>query len=61
MGCYVQTDAENIEHDASVDLLIGNNRKKDLVEILEKYMAESKKEDDIKAVDDRVNIIDINL
>ena len=60
VGCYVQTDAENIEHDASVDLLIGNNRKKDLVEILEKYMAESKKEDDIKAVDDRVNIIDIN-
>lgn len=60
VGCYVQTDAENVERDASVDLLIGNNRKKDLVEILEKYIAESTGEADIKSVDDRVNIIDIN-
>ena len=60
VGCYVQTDAENVERDPCVDLLIGNNRKKDLVEIIEKYMAESTGETDIKSADDRVNIIDIN-
>lgn len=38
VGCYVQTDTEAVEADTAVDLLIGNNRKKDLVEILESYL-----------------------
>ncbi|MDE6918974.1 MAG: tRNA (N(6)-L-threonylcarbamoyladenosine(37)-C(2))-methylthiotransferase MtaB [Lachnospiraceae bacterium] len=38
VGCYVQTDTEAVEADSAVDLLIGNNRKKDLVEILESYL-----------------------
>lgn len=38
VGCYVQTDTQAVEVDNAVDLLIGNNRKKDLVEILENYM-----------------------
>lgn len=37
-GCYVQTGREAILRDAGVDLLVGNNRKKDLVAILEEYM-----------------------
>lgn len=37
-GCYVQTGREDILKDAGVDLAIGNNRKKDLVGILEEYM-----------------------
>ncbi|MDE6619273.1 MAG: tRNA (N(6)-L-threonylcarbamoyladenosine(37)-C(2))-methylthiotransferase MtaB [Lachnospiraceae bacterium] len=37
VGCYVQTDTQTVEADSAVDLLIGNNRKKDLVEILENY------------------------
>ena len=36
VGCYVQTGQDVIERDGTVDLAIGNNRKKDLVEILEK-------------------------
>lgn len=39
VGCYVQTGQETIKTDGSVDLAIGNNRKKDLVEILEAYLA----------------------
>ena len=39
VGCYVQTGRENVELDDSIDLAIGNNRKKDLVEILEAYLA----------------------
>jgi len=33
VGCYVQSDTQAVEADSAVDLLIGNNRKKDLVKI----------------------------
>lgn len=36
-GCYVQTDKERVETDEAVDLVIGNNCKKDLVDILRSY------------------------
>lgn len=39
VGCYVQTGKDTIEKDGAVDLAIGNNRKKDLVGILEDYLA----------------------
>lgn len=39
VGCYVQTGKKALETDGAVDLAIGNNRKKDLVEILENYLA----------------------
>lgn len=38
VGCYVQTDEEGVKKDAAVDLAIGNNRKKDLVELLEAFL-----------------------
>lgn len=38
VGCYVQSDTEGVRADAAVDLMIGNNKKKDLVAILENYM-----------------------
>lgn len=38
VGCYVQTAEENVKQDATIDLAIGNNRKKDLVSILEEYL-----------------------
>lgn len=38
VGCYVQSDTEGVRADEAVDLMIGNNKKKDLVAILESYM-----------------------
>ena len=38
VGCYVQSDTEGVRADDAVDLMIGNNKKKDLVAILESYM-----------------------
>ena len=38
VGCYVQTAADQIENDPYIDLAIGNNRKKDIVSIVEKYL-----------------------
>ncbi len=42
-GCYVQTGEEKIAEDLTVDLVIGNNRKKDVAEILEEYLGERRK------------------
>lgn len=36
-GCYVQAAGETLLKDLSVDLIIGNNKKKDLVQILEDF------------------------
>ncbi len=38
VGCYVQTGEDTIGKDDAIDLAIGNNRKKDLVVILEDYL-----------------------
>lgn len=40
VGCYVQTGQETLEKDGTVDLAVGNNRKKELVEILETFLEE---------------------
>lgn len=43
VGCYVQTDKEGVEQDDSIDLAVGNNRKKDIAEILERFLKEREK------------------
>lgn len=40
VGCYVQTAEDSAKEDPCIDLAIGNNRKKDLVKILEAYLEE---------------------
>lgn len=40
VGCYVQTDEKQVEADPCIDLAVGNNRKKDIVEILEAFLKE---------------------
>lgn len=37
VGCYVQTDTIGVAQDESVDLLIGNNHKKELFDILHRF------------------------
>lgn len=44
VGCYVQTATEDVLHDLSVDIAIGNNRKSEIVEIVEEYIKENKPE-----------------
>lgn len=36
-GCYVQAQEKNGEVDECIDIVIGNNKKKDLIEIIEQY------------------------
>ncbi|MFR1831715.1 MAG: tRNA (N(6)-L-threonylcarbamoyladenosine(37)-C(2))-methylthiotransferase MtaB [Lachnospiraceae bacterium] len=41
-GCYAQSAEEHLKKDASVDLIVGNNKKKDLPAILDSYLASRK-------------------
>lgn len=40
VGCYVQTGTESVKQDECIDLAVGNNKKKDIVSILEEYLRE---------------------
>ena len=50
-GCYVQAAAEELKSDNSIDVLVGNNRKKDIVRLLSEYLS---------GQDIRDNYIDVN-
>lgn len=63
VGCYVQAGKEDALKDMSIDLAIGNNRKKDLIPILEEYLAGRETNEVNIAVDKTLRgrtIIDIN-
>lgn len=49
-GCYVQTSAEVAARDASIDIVIGNNKKQELLQMIE----------DWKMAHRRMDVIDIN-
>ncbi len=55
-GCYVETDKEHIKEDESIDLIVGNNKKAEIVQILDQYFREEKAE---KTLDGR-SITEIN-
>lgn len=49
-GCYVQASAEEVLKDESVDIIVGNNKKIDIVAIIEEYLKDKR---------ERKNVIDI--
>jgi threonylcarbamoyladenosine tRNA methylthiotransferase MtaB len=38
VGCYVETDPEEVKKDPAIDLAIGNNRKGEIVELIEDWL-----------------------
>jgi threonylcarbamoyladenosine tRNA methylthiotransferase MtaB len=52
VGCYAQMNTEQAELDPAVDIIIGNNRKKDIVSILQNYLKNPHKK--------IVEVLDIN-
>ena len=46
VGCYVQAAAEELKRDPAVDIIIGNNKKQDLVAILEEWFLSSSRQKD---------------
>ena len=49
-GCYVQVAKEEVKKIEEIDLIIGNNEKKEIVDIIEKYIKEHKKNEKIEDV-----------
>lgn len=49
-GCYVQVAKEKLDEIEDIDLTIGNNEKKDIVQIVENYMATKDNSIDIENV-----------
>ncbi len=47
-GCYVQTAAEKVKQDLSIDIIVGNNKKKEIVNILGEFY---KKKENIHMID----------
>ena len=58
VGCYVQAAPEEVAKDETIDLIIGNNKKKDIVTIVEKYIEQHKKQQEDNY--NMENVIDIN-
>ncbi|MBQ6229619.1 MAG: tRNA (N(6)-L-threonylcarbamoyladenosine(37)-C(2))-methylthiotransferase MtaB [Eubacterium sp.] len=61
-GCYVQAAAEALEKDESIDILIGNNRKKDVVRILTEYFEGTAPADNIPDInhDDQFEALSVS-
>lgn len=38
VGCYAQTDTKGASEDEAIDIIVGNNRKADIVQIIEDYI-----------------------
>ncbi|MDY3250134.1 MAG: tRNA (N(6)-L-threonylcarbamoyladenosine(37)-C(2))-methylthiotransferase MtaB [Candidatus Choladocola sp.] len=58
-GCYVQTSPEEAEQDRAIDIVLGNNRKKDLIEAIryfEEARGDSGNEDCRTVYDGRIDI-----
>ena len=49
-GCYVQTSPEQAKADESIDIIIGNNKKHELVDILAKYEADRPEKMNVKNI-----------
>ena len=62
VGCYVQTNEAEIEKDDCIDLAIGNNRKNELVEIIEAYLdkRQSAEKQPMDKTMEHTSVIDIN-
>lgn len=50
-GCYVQTSSQQVIDDLAVDIVIGNNQKNQLVELIHKFAKKNKKEKVVSCVD----------
>ncbi|MBS7009423.1 tRNA (N(6)-L-threonylcarbamoyladenosine(37)-C(2))-methylthiotransferase MtaB [Anaerostipes sp.] len=47
VGCYAQVGKEELEKDPLIDLIIGNNKKKDLISILETYFKDRRQDSEV--------------
>ncbi len=57
-GCYVQVAKEEVQKIEEINITIGNNEKKDIVKIIEKYIQENKSQNKIEDVMNTKEFVD---
>ncbi|MFI3236864.1 MAG: MiaB/RimO family radical SAM methylthiotransferase [Lachnospiraceae bacterium] len=60
VGCYVQTGMEQVITDAGIDLAIGNNKKKEIVPILETYLQQRKSNEVVDKTLGHTSVLDMD-
>lgn len=60
-GCYVQVAKEKIKEIKEIDLCIGNSEKKDIVEVLEKYLKDYKDNNEIYDVNEEKEYSELGI
>ncbi|BAK48141.1 hypothetical protein CXIVA_21740 [Clostridium sp. SY8519] len=60
-GCYVQTSPGQMREDLAVDIILGNNRKNDLIRLLDEYFSEHSRREETEAGEMALeDLVDIN-
>ncbi len=60
-GCYVQTGKDMLQQDECIDIVIGNNRKKDIVKIIEEFIQEQQVTDAVIDINNTEEYEEMNL
>ena len=61
VGCYVQAAEEVLLEDSAVDLVVGNNKKSDIVEMVERCKVSQKKEELVVDIDFEQEYEELNI
>ncbi len=61
VGCYVQAAEEALLADDAVDLIVGNNKKSDIVSMVERYLETRSKEELVIKISDEREYEDLNI
>lgn len=61
VGCYVQASEEELLKDSAVDIVLGNNKKSDIVAMVERYLGSNGKEDLVTNIDDESDYETLNI
>lgn len=58
VGCYAQVAKEELEKMEEIDLILGNNEKKDIVSIVEQYLKKQNEEENVSSVMNQKEFVD---
>ena len=58
VGCYAQVAKEELEKMEEIDLILGNNEKKDIVSIVEQYLKKQNEEEKVSSVMEQKEFVD---
>ena len=60
-GCYAQTDTDGAKSDDAIDIVIGNNHKNEIVQIIEQYIVDNKLNVEVDDLSKPISYEDYNI